>query len=207
MSMDIDVLASIDVNKSHGLCMHTIGSSSAGTGDLSVNNLGNDMFEFQNIQHDKAAASCSKPLNGQNEFQKKDGATEKFFIKCDASPCSSKTTSSNESCVEVEFGAEAITGENSTDHDNIKFPPTTFEPVSAMKGSREKRGATPSQKLAVRWSPDVYDPVPTSVSHVVTNNKPQKQSKKNSKSKQKKGSKSSHKNKYKDKLAGKKGGG
>ncbi|KAK4755196.1 hypothetical protein SAY87_008953 [Trapa incisa] len=36
--------------------------------------------------------------------------------------------------------------------------------VSAMKGSREKQGAT-LRKLRVTWAPDVYDPIPTSVSH------------------------------------------
>lgn len=60
--------------------------------------------------------------------------------------------------------------------------------------------------LTVKWDPDVYDPVPTSVSHV-PNNKPPRKSKKNSKSKQKNGSKSNRGNKYKDKLAGKRGGG
>ena len=36
--------------------------------------------------------------------------------------------------------------------------------VSAMKGSREKSGASPPpKKLSVKWAPDVYDPVPTSV--------------------------------------------
>ncbi|KAL3628602.1 hypothetical protein CASFOL_027648 [Castilleja foliolosa] len=39
--------------------------------------------------------------------------------------------------------------------------------VSAMKGSREKQQGTPSpKKLSVTWAPDVYDPIPTSVSHV-----------------------------------------
>ncbi|XP_031396750.1 uncharacterized protein LOC116207796 [Punica granatum] len=38
--------------------------------------------------------------------------------------------------------------------------------VSAMKGSREKLGAA-QRKLKVTWAPDVYDPPPTSVSHVV----------------------------------------
>ncbi|KAK9068501.1 hypothetical protein SSX86_012615 [Deinandra increscens subsp. villosa] len=83
--------------------------------------------------------------------------------------------------------------------------PTTLKLVSAMKGSREKQREGPPQKLSVKWAPEVYDPVPTSVSHAVTNNKPQKQSKKNSKSKQKNGSKSSRGNKHKDKLAGKRG--
>ncbi|KAJ9186223.1 hypothetical protein P3X46_005750 [Hevea brasiliensis] len=39
--------------------------------------------------------------------------------------------------------------------------------VSAMKGSREKLGTSP-RKLSVTWAPDVYDPIPNSVSHSVT---------------------------------------
>lgn len=39
-----------------------------------------------------------------------------------------------------------------------------------MKGSREKQG-TPHKKLSVTWASDVYDPLPTAVSHVVTTSK------------------------------------
>lgn len=35
-----------------------------------------------------------------------------------------------------------------------------------MKGSREKLGAPP-RKLTVSWAPNVYDPVPNSLSHTV----------------------------------------
>lgn len=38
--------------------------------------------------------------------------------------------------------------------------------MSAMKGSCEKQGAT-QRKLRVTWAPDVYDPIPTSVSHAL----------------------------------------
>lgn len=38
--------------------------------------------------------------------------------------------------------------------------------VSAMKGSREKLGASP-RKMTVSWAPDVYDPIPNSLSHTV----------------------------------------
>lgn len=38
--------------------------------------------------------------------------------------------------------------------------------VSAMKGSREKLGGSPV-KLTVKWAPDVYDPIPNSLSHSV----------------------------------------
>ncbi|KAG6769446.1 hypothetical protein POTOM_025082 [Populus tomentosa] len=38
--------------------------------------------------------------------------------------------------------------------------------VSAMKGSREKQEGSP-RKLTVSWAPDVYDPIPNSLSHSV----------------------------------------
>lgn len=41
-----------------------------------------------------------------------------------------------------------------------------FKLVSAMKGSREKQGGSP-RKLTVSWAPDVYDPIPNSLSHSV----------------------------------------
>ncbi|KAK4756665.1 hypothetical protein SAY87_006792 [Trapa incisa] len=41
-----------------------------------------------------------------------------------------------------------------------------LKPASSMKGSREKRGVT-KIGLRVTWASDVYDPLPTSVSHAV----------------------------------------
>ncbi|XP_065852779.1 uncharacterized protein [Euphorbia lathyris] len=63
--------------------------------------------------------------------------------------------------------------------------------VSAMKGTREKLGASP-RKLTVNWAPDVYDPVPNSLSHAV-------------KSKQKKSRKDKDKDNNNYKKNGKKG--
>lgn len=58
-----------------------------------------------------------------------------------------------------------------------------------MKGSREKNGE-PQMKLTVKWAPDVYDPLPTLVSHTVKNKKQQKsRKKKNEKKNGKKGHK------------------
>lgn len=66
-----------------------------------------------------------------------------------------------------------------------KFLQNPLKPVSAMKGSREKRGVSPPNKLTVKWAPDVYDPIPASTLHMIIN-KPHKHGKK-SKSKQKTG--------------------
>ncbi|EPS59909.1 hypothetical protein M569_14897, partial [Genlisea aurea] len=38
--------------------------------------------------------------------------------------------------------------------------------IPAIKGSHQKHGTMPPRKLSVTWAPDVYDPIPTSVSHV-----------------------------------------
>ncbi|XP_074276054.1 uncharacterized protein LOC141599829 [Silene latifolia] len=46
---------------------------------------------------------------------------------------------------------------------SLSMPPVR-KLVSAIKGGREKEGAQ-QKKLSVSWSPDVYDPPPTSVSH------------------------------------------
>ncbi|KAJ7972520.1 BRI1-KD interacting protein [Quillaja saponaria] len=64
--------------------------------------------------------------------------------------------------------------------------PTPLKPVSAMKVSREKQGAS-REKLTVKWAPDVYDPAPTSSSHTVKSKKQQKS--KNNKKNEKKNDK------------------
>uniref|UniRef100_A0A7N0VE43 Uncharacterized protein n=1 Tax=Kalanchoe fedtschenkoi TaxID=63787 RepID=A0A7N0VE43_KALFE len=71
--------------------------------------------------------------------------------------------------------------------------------ISAMKGSREKQGIA-CLKLSVSWSPDVYDPVPTTVSHTVkSKQKRQYKSEKKSGKGKHKGSKSSKQSTGKDK--------
>ncbi|CAJ1866034.1 unnamed protein product [Sphenostylis stenocarpa] len=54
---------------------------------------------------------------------------------------------------------------------------TPLNLVSAMKGSREKHGG-PHAKLHVKWAHDVYDPIPTLLSHTVKSNKKQRKSRK-----------------------------
>ncbi|XP_047163891.1 uncharacterized protein LOC124833449 [Vigna umbellata] len=55
--------------------------------------------------------------------------------------------------------------------------PAPLKLVSAMKGSREKHGGS-QVKLNVKWAPDVYDPIPTLLSHTVKSNKKQQKSRK-----------------------------
>ncbi|KAL1313589.1 uncharacterized protein LOC107648191 isoform X1 [Arachis ipaensis] len=64
--------------------------------------------------------------------------------------------------------------------------------ISAMKGSREKNNGGSPTKLTVKWAPDVYDPVPSLVSHTVRSRKqPKSRKKKAEKKNGKKGQKSS----------------
>ncbi|GFP98354.1 hypothetical protein PHJA_001979300 [Phtheirospermum japonicum] len=78
--------------------------------------------------------------------------------------------------------------------------PVPLKLVSAMKGSREKQQGTPSpKKLSVTWAPDVYDPIPTSVSHVPSDKNQRYRNKKYGKyNKQKSSGKSSRGSKSKD---------
>lgn len=78
--------------------------------------------------------------------------------------------------------------------------PVARKLVSAMKGGREKEGLAP-RKLSVSWAPDVYDPPPSSVSHLPKrNNHSYRSSKKHSKGKQKsKNSQGSSSSRKKDK--------
>ncbi|CAI9289650.1 unnamed protein product [Lactuca saligna] len=90
---------------------------------------------------------------------------------------------------------------------NTPFPPKDLKPVSAMKGSREKRGVDPPKKLSVKWAPDVYDPVPSLPSDTVIS-RPRKQHGKkkgtsSSESKSSRGSKSKGKDKKHRKRSGK----
>lgn len=92
------------------------------------------------------------------------------------------------------------------------------ELIPALKGSREKYRGSP-MKLTVKWAPDVYDPVPTLMSHTVKNKKQQKsRKKKNEKKYEKKtekkngkkgqkGNSSSHGGSGKDKKQARKQGG
>lgn len=61
--------------------------------------------------------------------------------------------------------------------------------MSALKGTRERLGEPP-RKLSVKWAADVYDPLPTIVSHTVNRSKKQQKVKRDGRnSKQKNGKK------------------
>ncbi|KAK1409839.1 hypothetical protein QVD17_36368 [Tagetes erecta] len=223
MSMDVCSrigLSATDNINGHGMCKNTLKSTHGVLKPLSVDELSVDVTSFLNIQdtiEEDSSSSTPTPRNS-NEFYKED--------LCDKFIPGEIMTQSPRKCLSKDappLGKTAshqgvITNESSTHGDTIKSNdpsgfrsislPTHLKPVSALKGSREKRGATPPVKLTVKWAPDVYDPVPTSVSHVVTNHRSSsKHSKRNSKNKQKHGSKSSRGSKSKDKKQVRKRGG
>lgn len=53
------------------------------------------------------------------------------------------------------------------------FKQTPMKLVSALKGSRAKQGILP-KKRSVTWAPNVYDPPPTSLLHMIRNKRQQK---------------------------------
>ncbi|KAI7746264.1 hypothetical protein M8C21_000429 [Ambrosia artemisiifolia] len=207
MQMDIcshiGLAATDNVNDHHGLCKNATKSTHGVLKPLSVDELSVDVTKFLNIQD--AIEEDSISLTPHKNHKIMPQSPKKCLGK--DTPSSGKTVS-HDSHQDVMMATHDgnIKSNDPSGFCSISLP-TNLKPVSAMKGSREKRGATPPVKLTVKWAPDVYDPIPTSVSHVVTNNRSSKHSKKNSKNKQKHGSKSSRGSKSKDKKQVRKRGG
>ncbi|KAI8013001.1 hypothetical protein LOK49_LG05G00521 [Camellia lanceoleosa] len=170
--------------------------------DVSLSELGNSLTEFLHIQDDKKLASSSnlvQPADRTDNFNVEKGdkckdldqtepttaTSEKFFPKCATFACSGKKASLAMSAnVEDDINA-AVLEQNGHESVNPACPqsiylPTPSKLVSAMKGSREKQGMTPPEKLTVRWAPDVYDPPPsisTSTSVKIKKPRPKSESK------------------------------
>lgn len=214
----IDMSVSEDVNIiHHELSVDPPLSICRAMGDLSVNDLGNGLNEFLNIQDDHKLVSGSISHSTKNGAEKEDIyeessdqrkqttlTSEKCLSKSATFPCSSKITYSaapgevGEGDIATEVLVQNLSAKSVTPPclRSISLP-SSLKPVSAMKGSREKQGIPPKE-LSVRWASDVYDPAPTAVSHVVTN-KSTKHGKKSARNKQKGGGKASRGNRGKDK--------
>nr|GLL37017.1 uncharacterized protein LOC109181976 isoform X1 [Ipomoea trifida] len=193
--------------------------------DFDVNDLGNHLSKFVIIQEDQelsdtTAHNLSKDDGYENtsDGHSSSLASKKCLVKFATFPYSSKSVSPNDVIQRENEQMNDVTAEPLRPNSNAtsaqppsrtKSLPSARKVVSAMKGSREKQGIPP-KKLGVKWAPDVYDPVPTSVSHAPVN-KPQQRhrsdGKKNGKYKQKNSGKSSRANKGKDKKQGRKYGG
>ncbi|XP_042511782.1 uncharacterized protein LOC122086932 [Macadamia integrifolia] len=115
------------------------------------------------------------------------GSIQKGLTKSATFPCSKMDTSVDE---KTEMPGIGSNGQSSSDSRpactrSISLP-TPSKLLSAMKGSREKQGAS-LRKLTVKWAPDVYDPPSTTLSHTVKSHNQQRSrtNKKNSKHKHK----------------------
>ncbi|CAH9086914.1 unnamed protein product [Cuscuta europaea] len=140
-------------------------------------------------------------------------SSKKCLVKFATFPNSTKSSSPNESIHQRQLEqindapAEPLAPNgdaNSTPLSTLsKSVPSATKLLSAMKGSREKQGIVPHNKLHVSWAPDVYDPpVSIPISHVSINRHQRHRSdgKKNGKkNKQQSSGKSSRANKGKDK--------
>uniref|UniRef100_A0A2P2LYR1 Uncharacterized protein n=1 Tax=Rhizophora mucronata TaxID=61149 RepID=A0A2P2LYR1_RHIMU len=86
---------------------------------------------------------------------------KKCLRKCATFPCGSKM--SDEGSDGPEMSLRLLFCEEPM---QLPFSHSKSMPLmSAMKGSREKQGLFP-KILNVTWAPDVYDPIPNSVSHI-----------------------------------------
>lgn len=190
-------------------------------GGLSVNDLGHHFTDYLNIQdaedsNDKCNVKTEKEDASKDSHGSNSGnASVKCLIKCATFPCSGMSVPPAEfGGKEQVYDMNAKVMTHCTDAKSPDLPysrsmslPTPLKLVSALKGSREKQGSLP-RKLTVTWAPDVYDPIPTSVSHVPNKGQSHKSGKKkNGKNKQKNNGKSSRGGKGRDKKQARKHGG
>ncbi|XP_047977013.1 uncharacterized protein LOC125219161 isoform X1 [Salvia hispanica] len=197
--------------------------------DLSMNDLKTCLTEFFSVED---IGSSTNELNlspgkdyvvnvvkececqGLERIHTDHSASEKCLSKCASGPKPSVDAIIGEKEEqEGDIRAEVSEVNDFNNPSNKCYPqskslPLPLKLVSAMKGTREKQGMPP-KRLSVTWAPEVYDPVPTSVSHLPSNKNLnyRSNSKKYGKYKQKSGSKSSRGSKSKDKKQVRKSGG
>ncbi|XP_059305631.1 uncharacterized protein LOC132057180 [Lycium ferocissimum] len=193
----------------------TLGCAPGNPGGSFLNDLGHHFSESLKIEDGKDLIykedSNTSEEDGSEDIHANDADTgitdsEKFLIKSATFPCSAMSTPPPELVYEQK---EQEADAKSTDlpYSRSVSLPTASKLVSAIKGSREKQGKPP-KKLSVTWAPDVYDPIPTAVSHVPSKvQRHRSDHRKNGKNKKKSNGKSSRESKGKDKKQGRKHGG
>lgn len=134
-----------------------------------------------NISHgksDKGSIPGEDYHGDLGKLKSGNSASEKCFSNCAAfvengKPKSSVDEISNGAKIQEDGNASGVkccAKPNHEDHCSQSIlKPTPQKLKSAIKGSREKQGIAPPKKLNVTWASDVYDPTPTSVSHVPSN--------------------------------------
>ncbi|XP_020211947.1 uncharacterized protein LOC109796638 [Cajanus cajan] len=153
--------------------------------DNFISNLGMTFCESLHIQDAQKSADASEGIDKSNVSEEKMcEAVKKQETKLNMMCLKKSATfpiSSSSSDMEADTSVAEALYEHSahqTCSRSISLP-SPLKLISAMKGSREKHGVS-QVKLNVKWAPDVYDPVPTLLSHTVRNKKPQKSRKKKS---------------------------
>ncbi|KAJ0476534.1 hypothetical protein HanRHA438_Chr13g0594261 [Helianthus annuus] len=178
-----------DVNSLHAFRTDTLKSSYGPVGDFLVDEPAYGATKILKIQVEDERNSVSIPSHEEDVMQ-----TKNACLEAQQSEIITNTHQSDDDIVT----SEVITHDDD-DNDDAKSInthcsrgqslPERLKPVSAMKGSREKRGLSPPKQLTVKWAPDVYDPLPMPSLHIVIN-RPHRHGKKKSKSKQRNRSKS-----------------
>lgn len=163
-NLDASVSALANVNDTHNL------EQLPATKELhthAVHELGNVLHDTLQVKDENL--DCDINLDGSM------GTSSRCLQKCATFPVA----------VGPEEKAPDIYSEKSSHTRSMSFP-SPLKLVSAMKGSRASLGAPP-RKLSVSWAPDVYDPLPTSLSHLPKKKSQQqlKSNKKHGKGKQK----------------------
>lgn len=145
-----------------------------------------EQFEQVSCDEDDVGNKKERYESERPNVEEEPKASRKSLNKCASFPCpevmQQTVTLSEKDDEEPEIALKGLLSEEA--HRNAYTRsislPAPSKLVSAMKGSREKNGASP-RKLSVSWAPDVYDPMPTSVSHSVRGGKKQQKSRNNKK--------------------------
>ncbi|RDY04560.1 hypothetical protein CR513_11703, partial [Mucuna pruriens] len=162
--------------------MDTSSNTNAVDDDNFISNLGKTFSEslhIQDVQKSFHASEGNGICNvGKEAIEEQEAKVNMVCLKKSATfPIPNTMLPSNSSDKEADTSVTESLSEPST-HQIYSRSTSLPAPVkSAMKGSREKHGGS-QVKLNVKWAPDVYDPIPTLLSHTVRGKKQQKSRKK-----------------------------
>ncbi|XP_074290042.1 uncharacterized protein LOC141616796 [Silene latifolia] len=127
------------------------------------------ILELENVMHDplqvkeeKSESFSDSPSDGGSGLE--DDTNRPNFNMDGLSTTSCKCVTFPVPSLSVRKEPEAPPEDNDVCNRSSSIP-TDRKLVSCIKGSRQKNGI-PLKKLTVTWAPDVYDPSPTSVSHL-----------------------------------------
>ncbi|KAH8506194.1 hypothetical protein H0E87_013135 [Populus deltoides] len=145
-------------------------SRSHAVGDVLVDELESNLSRFASLKDVEEETYTSDGDDNSDAEEGYESYGSQPVKKCHDN--SSSMAPSDEEDNEPETGLQLLFPEEFPRLNSTRLPL-----VSAMKGSREKQGGSP-RKLTVSWAPDVYDPIPNSLSHSVKSSKQKKSSRK-----------------------------